>query len=632
MAYVVTENCIRCKHTDCVKVCPVDCFRETPLMLVIAPDECVDCGFCEPECPVGAIRSADDVPAAQHGLIDFNARQAQRSPAITRHKEPMPGAEIWKNIPGKTLFLELVEARTAPEASARREERYLEILEAEKLASGEVNDLLGDDDLMVRLLAASRRDFKPNRRQLLRGLSDPSELVRCAFVARGGAALTNQDVDALLGDSATSVRLELIRTHAERLSAAQVDRALCDVAEDVRLAAMRTKGFMPTEAQFFRALENGGATERRIMLSLIRPAFVPRARRHPSSDVRAVAYGFEAVPIRPTEVGAGLDDADAEVRHALARRCDFRPSPTEFAGLVSSGGLRMFSDLAGKANAACIEATLRLPDGKIVAAVVSELAEIDELQLGNLLADPRVDVSLAALKRLGRGLTGSQLALCLGSAHESLRRAALGMFATRRLRGKLLSRALRDRSSAVRSLAVGMAGASLSAKQLQAALGDRAANVRLAVASRADFLPSLGQFKQGRADASVKVRELFAARFKVSGGKVVARSAERGRLSPPRAADRLRKLLQEMGRIPTWTARKRLMKSELEALLQRLGYVRFKVDSRDAWFTGYGTHGEIYVPPGKRGHLRDLRGQKAHIVCLGAGRFSRTWFAAKAMR
>jgi hypothetical protein len=85
-----------------------------------------------------------------------------------------------------------------------------------------------------------------------------------------------------------------------------------------------------------------------------------------------------------------------------------------------------------------------------------------------------------------------------------------------------------------------------------------------------------------------------------------------------------------MGRIPTWTARKRQMKVELEELLQRLGYIRFKVNSRDAWFTAYSMHGEIYVPPDKRGHLRDLRGHKAHIVCLGADRFSSTRFAAKA--
>ena len=62
MTYLVTEKCIRCKYTDCVEVCPVDCFYEGPNMLVIHPDECIDCGLCEPECPVNAIYVEDDLP------------------------------------------------------------------------------------------------------------------------------------------------------------------------------------------------------------------------------------------------------------------------------------------------------------------------------------------------------------------------------------------------------------------------------------------------------------------------------------------------------------------------------------------------------------------------------------------
>ena len=56
MTYVVNENCIKCKYTDCVEVCPVDCFYEGENMLVIHPDECIDCGVCEPECPAEAIK------------------------------------------------------------------------------------------------------------------------------------------------------------------------------------------------------------------------------------------------------------------------------------------------------------------------------------------------------------------------------------------------------------------------------------------------------------------------------------------------------------------------------------------------------------------------------------------------
>ena len=69
MTYVVTEACVKCKYTDCVDVCPVDCFREGPNMLVIDPEECIDCTLCVPECPVEAICAEDDVPPAQRDFI-----------------------------------------------------------------------------------------------------------------------------------------------------------------------------------------------------------------------------------------------------------------------------------------------------------------------------------------------------------------------------------------------------------------------------------------------------------------------------------------------------------------------------------------------------------------------------------
>lgn len=73
MAYVVGDACVKCKHTDCVAVCPVDCFYEGKNMLVIHPDECIDCGACEPECPVGAIYEQSELPAAQRPYITINA-------------------------------------------------------------------------------------------------------------------------------------------------------------------------------------------------------------------------------------------------------------------------------------------------------------------------------------------------------------------------------------------------------------------------------------------------------------------------------------------------------------------------------------------------------------------------------
>ncbi len=106
MAYVVTESCIKCKYTDCVDVCPVDCFREGPNMLVIDPDECIDCTLCVPECPVEAIFAEDDVPDAQREFIAKNAELAKKWHPIIERKSPPPDADEWKNVPDKKNLLE----------------------------------------------------------------------------------------------------------------------------------------------------------------------------------------------------------------------------------------------------------------------------------------------------------------------------------------------------------------------------------------------------------------------------------------------------------------------------------------------------------------------------------------------
>jgi ferredoxin len=106
MTYVVTESCILCKHTDCVDVCPVDCFREGPNFLVIDPDECIDCAVCVPECPEDAIYAESDVPENQKVFIKINAELAKNWPEITRAKDSMPGHEEWAGKPGKLQHLD----------------------------------------------------------------------------------------------------------------------------------------------------------------------------------------------------------------------------------------------------------------------------------------------------------------------------------------------------------------------------------------------------------------------------------------------------------------------------------------------------------------------------------------------
>ena len=106
MTYVVTENCIRCKYTDCVDVCPVDCFHGGPNFLVIDPEECIDCDVCVAECPAEAIFPEDDLPEGQVKFIEINARLAKQWPVVNVKIDPLPDAEEWNGVKGKIKYLE----------------------------------------------------------------------------------------------------------------------------------------------------------------------------------------------------------------------------------------------------------------------------------------------------------------------------------------------------------------------------------------------------------------------------------------------------------------------------------------------------------------------------------------------
>jgi ferredoxin len=106
MTYVVTESCIRCKYTDCVDVCPVDCFREGPNFLVIDPDECIDCTLCVAECPVEAIFAEDDVPEDQQPFKALNAELSKLWKPIIERKPAPPDADEWKDVRDKLSQLQ----------------------------------------------------------------------------------------------------------------------------------------------------------------------------------------------------------------------------------------------------------------------------------------------------------------------------------------------------------------------------------------------------------------------------------------------------------------------------------------------------------------------------------------------
>lgn len=106
MTFVVTERCIRCKYTDCVEVCPVDCFHEGPNMLVINPDECIDCHLCVPECPAEAIFEEDDLPEELAEAIELNAELSKVWPVLTGKVDPPDDADEWLGVADKRKWLE----------------------------------------------------------------------------------------------------------------------------------------------------------------------------------------------------------------------------------------------------------------------------------------------------------------------------------------------------------------------------------------------------------------------------------------------------------------------------------------------------------------------------------------------
>ena len=106
MTYVVVENCIKCKYMDCVEVCPVDCFYEGDNMLVIHPDECIDCGACEPVCPVKAIFAEDETPDQWKNFIELNADLSKAWPVLTVRKDAPADAKDWEGKADKLKLLE----------------------------------------------------------------------------------------------------------------------------------------------------------------------------------------------------------------------------------------------------------------------------------------------------------------------------------------------------------------------------------------------------------------------------------------------------------------------------------------------------------------------------------------------
>ena len=125
MTYIVNDNCIACKYTDCVEVCPVDCFYEGENMLVIHPDECIDCGVCEPECPADAIRP--DTEPDMEKWVEFNRKYSELWPVIITKKDPLPNADEMDGKEGKMELFSEAAGEGGSFAARTRANRWIEL-------------------------------------------------------------------------------------------------------------------------------------------------------------------------------------------------------------------------------------------------------------------------------------------------------------------------------------------------------------------------------------------------------------------------------------------------------------------------------------------------------------------------
>jgi ferredoxin len=631
MTHVVTENCINCKHTECVEVCPVDCFRQTPLMLVIDPSECIDCAVCIPECPVNAIMSEDDVPAEQSWIIDLNRYRSYGSASITRRRSPLPDANVWKNVSGKGLLFE-ASLRSVNQADVEgKVEAYKDLVRAKELTSNEVEQARMSQDPIVRLLVAMRDDFQMDPNRLRHGIADPIDAVRRLYIQKYHADLGRTQIDQLIRDPSQKVREDLVRLKVAALTAAQRELALTDPAEQVRMSVIEDPDFIPTERQFFRSVEHGSWSETRAMLSKLNKDLAVKAMRHSSMRCRIAGYSLHSISLTRQQIKSGLSDPELDVRLAVVKRSDFVPTPKQLIDAVKSGKSELIRAMCQVADADCFEALIKLPDPSIVEYLISMMPNLGKDMLSRCVFDDRDQVVLAALHNDSLKLSSKQLTRCLRSSDERVRHDALKKFGVYRLSAKVLDSCVRDPAERVRSLIVSDYAAKLSPAQLALAFEDRSLSVRVAVAGRPDFLPTPQQLKRALADRSDRVRKAFSLRFKVTKGEVVDLNRQREDASQAELTAQLGSLLKGITDMPTWTAEKHVLRGQLDKLVSRLGYVEFAMDARRAWFSRTGEQKIIDVPLNQRGHLQPLKGRKVHLICLGSTTYSRVLVAAKAI-
>lgn len=394
MTYVVTQNCLMCKHTYCVDVCPVDSFRETPLMLVIDPEECIDCGVCVPECPVNAILPEENISKEHKVFISLNEELAKVSSPIVRSKPPLPSAAKWAHSSHKAIFSESEFMDLVPLEAQEVLRRCECALSVNKLTEEQWHEGLTDPHPAVRFLVASRPDFVLSPARLQAGLRDPDQNVRKLYIRLGGKNLPNTELENLLTDAPAHLEKEIVSSAvAQKLLPSQLNLMLQESDASVRLAILKNKEIYLSEQQIFATLEFADANELKALLVRLPEGGLQKLRSHKLAAVRAAAYELDADTIAPEQLDLGFSDKEKQVRLAVMKRSDFVPSVTQFIEAVDSGDEDEEQAILEKLRAEHIPIAITHRSSRVRrAAYADEQIQLSAAQVERGIHDPNIDV------------------------------------------------------------------------------------------------------------------------------------------------------------------------------------------------------------------------------------------------
>jgi ferredoxin len=489
MAFVITENCIKCKFTDCVDVCPVDCFHEGPDFLVIDPDECIDCTLCEPECPANAIFAEDELPEGQEQFISLNAELSKQWPVITEVKYPLADADYWNGKNGKIYYLginvteeELQLGLIDPLADARV--RSIKLVN--KLTNFQIEAAINDSAFEVRLALVNRHDSILHALQIEGALTDPVTEVQLACLQRGDCLLTAEQFSRGLKSIDANTRLAYLNRNEYKLTSKQIESALNDPEPSIRYAMVSKNGFNPTADQIERCLNDI------------------------SSEVRRVVAERTDFILNAIQIEHGLTDLDSNVQMAFLKREDIEFTLEQFdRGLKSDVyQVKDFFEkmLCDNRNVSFQKHALTNEDHAVRQMVVNHFAQkFTQKQINTGLFDPHSWVRIAYVKReecvisaplLERSLIGDSAEFCiccLNKYNKPLTEAQIDI-------------GLSNPFNEVRHYFASNEIIAFTPSRVMQLLKDKSIDVKLAIISRSDFQATTENTAICLSDNSAKLR------------------------------------------------------------------------------------------------------------------------------